>query len=753
MNYKSQCPTCNAPAEVSQLCNNRTLDQIVANFKAVRPHILKLCKEDAKIGNAEAGASPPRVETKGKSKKKSSPYFKPSLASHQDSDGDGDVVPDRSEYIDSETPKRKGQRRSNYQKTREKIAANAEDMTSSLSNSPERHVKPYEPANAPSATSSSSSTSSPPATAALNRSNEENIDPSYQPPKDDDAASQSDEDEDGDGSVVVATPSRSSLPSTSRGLGSSSAKEGATPATRSEKLDCPVCGVPISSKHINVHLDSCLTKSEEKQTRNRAPKRKPLPKIISSLLSDKELRKKLREHGLNAQGNRSMLNKRFLDFTLMYNAQCDSTNPMPVEAIVKEFNKMDKLKAQPNPTHDEQRLKVSRSQTEEEIDKSQKHYLKSHSSHFQELIKNTKKRINAKSKKAAEAKDTEQSKPDLLPAAPSLPSALNHDTIQISASSSENEEDVPLRDNSAARDMIDRDCEASGEKLRSGLVDGRLDIVVASSGETSTKDVNAVDSVPVNNLRPTSENNAVDKKPRGSGPSRHKLGRRDKVPADDSRDYKNKDKTKSSTHGDMPESAPGDDHDDDGGRDVVAVDVAPMVTKLDASFEEQMDVTEDELSPVFGSCSVGSSSSGKSRSGATAKTQMDIEKRDANLEMHNHDAKKSDAPNKAGLLSTVPSPPNLLNLDVDAASDGSSLLTFETFSEASGSGSHGDVPSPEITCIPESPEASEESRPRKRLGRRKRKQEVAAEDDGSEGAAQGGSRVTRLRKRGKTSTD
>lgn len=38
----------------------------------------------------------------------------------------------------------------------------------------------------------------------------------------------------------------------------------------------------------------------------------------------------------------------------MYNAQCDSINPMSVEAIVKDFNKTDKLKGQPNPVHVEQ---------------------------------------------------------------------------------------------------------------------------------------------------------------------------------------------------------------------------------------------------------------------------------------------------------------------------------------------------------------------------------------------------------------
>ncbi|VCW70471.1 unnamed protein product, partial [Gulo gulo] len=71
------------------------------------------------------------------------------------------------------------------------------------------------------------------------------------------------------------------------------------------KVDCPVCGVNIPENHINKHLDSCLTREEKKESlRSSVHKRKPLPKTVYNLLSDRDLKKKLKEHGLSVQGNK-----------------------------------------------------------------------------------------------------------------------------------------------------------------------------------------------------------------------------------------------------------------------------------------------------------------------------------------------------------------------------------------------------------------------------------------------------------------
>lgn len=58
-----------------------------------------------------------------------------------------------------------------------------------------------------------------------------------------------------------------------------------------------------------------------------AHKRKPMPKVVYNLLSDRDLKRKLKEQGLSSRGSRQQLVKRHQEFVHMYNAQCDSLNP------------------------------------------------------------------------------------------------------------------------------------------------------------------------------------------------------------------------------------------------------------------------------------------------------------------------------------------------------------------------------------------------------------------------------------------
>uniref|UniRef100_A0A096NUG7 E3 ubiquitin-protein ligase RAD18 n=1 Tax=Papio anubis TaxID=9555 RepID=A0A096NUG7_PAPAN len=112
----------------------------------------------------------------------------------------------------------------------------------------------------------------------------------------------------------------------------SEVKRPETPSTSTlkhiTKVDCPVCGVNIPESHINKHLDSCLSREEKKESlRSSVHKRKPLPKTVYNLLSDRDLKKKLKEHGLSIQGNKQQLIKRHQEFVHMYNAQCDALHP------------------------------------------------------------------------------------------------------------------------------------------------------------------------------------------------------------------------------------------------------------------------------------------------------------------------------------------------------------------------------------------------------------------------------------------
>ncbi|XP_049719397.1 E3 ubiquitin-protein ligase RAD18 isoform X2 [Elephas maximus indicus] len=147
-----------------------------------------------------------------------------------------------------------------------------------------------------------------------------------------------------------------------------------TPSTSTSKqvtkVDCPVCGVSISENHINKHLDSCLSREEKKESlRSSVCKRKPLAKTVYNLLSDRDLKKKLKQHGLSTQGNKQQLIKRHQEFVHMYNAQCDALHPKSAAEIAKEIENMEKTRMRLEASKLNENIMVfTKDQTEKEID-------------------------------------------------------------------------------------------------------------------------------------------------------------------------------------------------------------------------------------------------------------------------------------------------------------------------------------------------------------------------------------------------
>lgn len=86
--------------------------------------------------------------------------------------------------------------------------------------------------------------------------------------------------------------------------------------------------VPLSNcKYFDFHRSINEIKSHLFSFGSSAHKRKLMSKVVYNLLSDRDLRKKLKEHGLSTSGTRQQLIKRHQEFVHMYNAQCDSLNP------------------------------------------------------------------------------------------------------------------------------------------------------------------------------------------------------------------------------------------------------------------------------------------------------------------------------------------------------------------------------------------------------------------------------------------
>lgn len=52
-----------------------------------------------------------------------------------------------------------------------------------------------------------------------------------------------------------------------------------------------------------------------------------MAKLVYNLLSMQELRRRLKECQLSAQGSRDQLIRRHQDFVQLFNAECDSLNP------------------------------------------------------------------------------------------------------------------------------------------------------------------------------------------------------------------------------------------------------------------------------------------------------------------------------------------------------------------------------------------------------------------------------------------
>ncbi|XP_064012206.1 E3 ubiquitin-protein ligase RAD18 isoform X2 [Pogoniulus pusillus] len=196
-----------------------------------------------------------------------------------------------------------------------------------------------------------------------------------------------------------------------------------------KKVECPVCEVAVPEQYINQHLDSCLTRDEKKDSlRSSGHKRKPLAKVVYNLLSERDLKRKLKAQGLSARGSRQQLIRRHQEFTHMYNAQCDSLHPKPVAEIVRELEKNEKIRLQlelSKPTDNS--LTFTKDQTEEEIDEIHSGYRSKHRKEFQLLVDQVSKRWKRGGKRTAEsALDTAERAPGKEDAARELPAGTGH---------------------------------------------------------------------------------------------------------------------------------------------------------------------------------------------------------------------------------------------------------------------------------------------------------------------------------------
>ncbi|CAH1782603.1 unnamed protein product [Owenia fusiformis] len=173
------------------------------------------------------------------------------------------------------------------------------------------------------------------------------------------------------------------------------------------KVPCPICGVPVKERFINIHLDRCLKKSTEDPSDSLPspppmPKRKRLPKLVYTLIKDKDLKKRLQNEGLSTQGDRKAMIKRHHEYTLLYNSECDAASPRPVSAILAEVERNEMLNFKPMVVNAHS-LVIKKGAPPDAVEKAQKNYVKKHNSHFKDLIQATKERMKGRKIKPAES--------------------------------------------------------------------------------------------------------------------------------------------------------------------------------------------------------------------------------------------------------------------------------------------------------------------------------------------------------------
>ncbi|CAL1609231.1 unnamed protein product [Knipowitschia caucasica] len=164
------------------------------------------------------------------------------------------------------------------------------------------------------------------------------------------------------------------------------------------KVDCPVCSISVAQNFINKHLDMCLSSGEKKESLRSSlgKSMRPMTKPVYNLLSLQELKRRLKDCHLSAQGTREQLIKRHRDFIHIHNAQCDSLDPKSVQEIAKEVEANErmrtKLKEKTTPV-----MVFSKDLSEKDIDGMHSNYRKQHSGDFTRLIAQVRGRLQTSS--------------------------------------------------------------------------------------------------------------------------------------------------------------------------------------------------------------------------------------------------------------------------------------------------------------------------------------------------------------------
>lgn len=112
-------------------------------------------------------------------------------------------------------------------------------------------------------------------------------------------------------------------------------------------VGCPLCGTRMKEEAVFSHLDRCDgSKVTAPKPRVHAPPPRPqftqtqerLPELNYSLLGDAQMRKKLKELGIPATGQKVLMSRRHTEWINLWNANCDSSRPKSKRELLHELD-------------------------------------------------------------------------------------------------------------------------------------------------------------------------------------------------------------------------------------------------------------------------------------------------------------------------------------------------------------------------------------------------------------------------------
>ena len=163
---------------------------------------------------------------------------------------------------------------------------------------------------------------------------------------------------------------------------------GATPPGH---VECPICGIFVLEKNINAHLDGmgCKPPEEDEQKERRTKNTmKPMPMPVFHLLKDPDLRKRMKEQGLDVKGDRKALEQRLRNFIVLWNSQCDEEKPISKMEMIIQLKKEERARS----SSTESILSSYNANSDPSlIDQTQTKYRQENKSSFEMLIEQARK--------------------------------------------------------------------------------------------------------------------------------------------------------------------------------------------------------------------------------------------------------------------------------------------------------------------------------------------------------------------------